>query len=178
MEIRDPIVVYDKRKLSVEEYLQFERESLAKHEFYRNEIFAMAGVGPRHNQIFSNLFGSIAYQLKGKSCQAYISIFCGGIIPSDPDKDTVIQPTVLIEILSPSTKNYHRGGKFKLYRDIPALKEFIVIDSESISVEVFRINAGGHWELEEYKQPARTLEIPSVGVSVLLSEIYQGTKIV
>jgi Uma2 family endonuclease len=195
MEIRDPIVVYNKKKLSVAEYLQFERESLEKHEFYRNEVFAMAGAGPRHNVIFSNLFGRLAYQLKGNPCRPFgsdmrihipentlftypdISIFCGDIIPADADEETVVQPTVLIEILSPSTKDYDRGGKFKLYRDIPTLKEFILIDSESVTVEVFRVNASGHWELEEYKKLNEVLTMPSVGISISLEEIYDSTKI-
>ncbi len=195
MEIRDPVVVYDKKKLTIEEYLQFERESVQKHEFYNGEVFSMAGAGPRHNKIFSNVFGKLAYRLTGKPCQPYgsdmrihipentlftypdISIICGDILLSDEDKDTAIQPTVLIEILSPSTKDYDRGGKFKLYRDIPTLKEFILIDSESINVEVFRINANTHWELEEYKALSETLRIPSVEMAIPLSEIYEGTKI-
>ena len=181
MEIRDPIVVYNKKKLSVEEYLQFERASIEKHEFYRNEIFAMAGASPRHNVIFSNFFGILAYQLRGNTCSPFgsdmrihipentlftypdISIFCGDVIPSDADGDTVVQPTVLIEILSPSTKDYDRGGKFILYRDIPTLREFILVDSESISIEAFRINANGHWELEEYKRLSETLKLPAFG---------------
>lgn len=195
MEVREPVVVYAKRKLTVEEYLQFERESVEKHEFYQGEVFAMAGAGPRHNKIFSNLFGDIAYRLKGKTCQPYgsdmrihipentlftypdISIICRDIIKSNEDDDNFTQPTVLIEILSPSTRNYDRGGKFKLYRDIPTLLEYILIDSESISVEVFRVNTTGHWELEEYKLLSETLRISSMEMSIPLAEIYAGTKI-
>lgn len=62
----------------------------------------------------------------------------------------VLNPAVLIEVLSPSTKNYDRGEKFKLYRDIPTLKEYILIDSQSIHIEVFRLNETHHWEPEEY----------------------------
>ena len=109
---------------------------------------------------------------------ADISIFCDGIIQTDLDENTVVRPTILLEILSPSTKDYDRGGKFILYRDIPTLREFILIDSESISIEAFRINANGHWELEEYKRLSETLKLPSVNVSVPLSEIYEGTNIV
>jgi Uma2 family endonuclease len=195
MEIREPIAVYDKKKLSVEEYLRFERESLEKHEFYRNEVFAMAGAGPRHNKIFSSLFIALGIKLKGNRCQPYgsdlrihipgntlftypdISIFCGEFIVSYEDPDSVVQPTVLFEILSPSTKVYDRGGKFKLYRDIPALKEFILVDSESINIEAFQINRNGHWELQEYKHVSETLEIPSVQIGIPLAEIYGGTGI-
>lgn len=195
LEIRDPIVVYNKKKLSTEEYLEFEKKSLEKHEYFRGEVFAMAGASPRHNVIFSNLFGDLAYRLKGKPCRPYgsdlrihipentlytypdISIICGEIIPSKTDADTAIQPTVLIEILSPSTRDYDKGGKFTLYRDIPTLQEFIVIDSESISIEAFRINEKGHWELEHYRSINDTLNIPIVHVSFPLHEIYEGTKL-
>ncbi len=195
MEVRDPIVVYDKTKLTVEEYLQFEKESLEKHEFFKGEIFAMAGASVRHNVIFSNLFGELSSRLKGHQCRPFgsdlrihipentlftypdISIICREIISSTQDIDTAILPTVLIEILSPSTKNYDRGGKFKLYRDIPSLKEYILIDSESIGIEAFRINSHGNWELEEYKTLESTLMIPSLELKVALKEIYQRTKL-
>ncbi len=193
MEVRDPIVVFDKTRLSVEDYLRFERESSEKHEYYRQEIFAMAGAGPRHNLIFSNLFGELAHKLKGTTCKPYgsdlrihipentlftypdISIICGDILSSNEDPDTAIRPSALIEILSPSTKNYDRGGKFKLYRDIPTLREYILVDSESVNVEAFRINATGHWELEEYSGIADMLHIRSVQLNVALADIYEGT---
>lgn len=195
MEVRDPIVVYNKSKLTVEEYLRFEKESLEKHEYFKGEIFAMAGASERHNVIFSNLFISIGSRLMGKPCKPYgsdlrihipentlftypdISIICGDIVLSRMDVDTAILPTVLIEILSPSTKDYDRGGKFRLYRDIPSLKEYILIDSESISIEMFRINGQGHWELEEHRVIENTLTIRSVDVSLPLKEIYDGTKL-
>ena len=195
MEVRDPLIVYDKKKLSVEEYLQFERESPEKHEFYQGEVFAMAGAGRRHNLIFSNLFIAVGTRLKGTRCRPYgsdlrvhipenslftypdISIFCGDFITFPADPGTVTHPAVLFEILSPSTKDYDRGSKFRLYRDIPTLKEYILVDSDSISIEVFRINNTGHWELEEYKTANDSLKIPSVDLSVPLMEIYEGTKI-
>lgn len=195
MDVRDPLVVYDKKKLSVEEYLRFEHESPGKHEYYQGEVFANAGAGRLHNKIFSNLFTALGIRLKGKPCQPYgsdlrihipantmftypdISVFCGDLIGSETDDDTIINPSALIEILSPSTKNYDRGNKFKLYRDIPTLKEYILIDSETISVETFRVNASGHWELEEYKKISDTLRIPVADISIPLSEIYEDTRI-
>ena len=111
----------------------------------------------------------IATALRGKPCQPYgsdmrinipentlftypdISIICGDIIPSEYDEDTATQPIVVIEILSKSTREYDRIGKFQLYRDIPVLREYILVDSESVNIEAFRINSNNHWELEEYK---------------------------
>lgn len=195
MEVRDPIVVYNKSKVTEEEYLVFEKASRDKHEFYKGEVFAMAGAGARHNVIFSNLFGELAFRLKGKPCKPYgsdlrihipenslftypdISIICDELIPSKVDADTVVQPTVIIEILSPSTRNYDQGIKFRLYREIPSLKEFITIDSESIGIEAYRINAERNWELKDYRSIDETLTIPIVGLSLPLKEIYEGTKL-
>jgi Uma2 family endonuclease len=196
MEVREPAVAYGKKKWTIEEYLGMEKASREKHEYYQGEIFAMSGAGPRHNIIFSNLFGDLAYRLKGKKCRAFgsdfrinipentlftypdISIICGDLITSDLDEDTGAQPSVIIEILSPSTRNYDKGEKFKLYRDIPSLKEYILIDSEYIYVEAFHVNDGGHWELEEYKNIAETLFIKTVQLSIPLVEIYEGTKLI
>lgn len=155
----------------------------------------MAGAGNRHNLIFSNVFGDLTYKLKGKSCKSFgsdmrihipkntlltypdTSIICSKISFLDLDKDTATLPIVLIEILSPSTKNYDRGEKFKLYRDIPTLREYILIDSENINVEVFRLNEQGHWELEEYRSIVDALTIPSVEVTVPLKEIYLDAEL-
>lgn len=140
MDVRDPLTVYNKSKFTEEEYLVFERASLEKHEFFKGEIFSMAGASPRHNHIFSNLFIELGVRLKGKPCRPYgsdlrihipqntlytypdISIICREIVAGGTD--TVIEPTVIIEILSTSTRDYDRAGKFSLYRDIPTLREF------------------------------------------------------
>jgi Uma2 family endonuclease len=84
---------------------------------------------------------------------------------------------VIIEILSPSTKNYDRREKFKLYRDIITLKEYILVDSESIHLQVFRLNENNHWELEEYDSLGNLLHIKAIDENILLSEIYEGVKI-
>lgn len=195
MEIRDPLVVYNRSTHTPEEYLRFEKESLQKHEYFKGEIYAMAGAGTRHNIVFSNLFIGIGSQLKGKPCKPYgsdlrihipentlftypdISVICGDLIASPKDEDTAMLPSVLIEILSPSARNYDRGGKFILYRDIPTLKEYILVETEAIGIEAFRINSNGHWELEEYRSLNNILTIPQINVSMPLKEIYEGTKL-
>jgi Uma2 family endonuclease len=106
-----------------------------------------------------------------------MSIVCGEIITKDSDDWNILNPSVIFEILSRSTKNYDRGEKFILYRDIPTLKEYILVDSEKIHVEAFRINDNNHWELEEYKKIEETLEVKAVQLSIPLIEIYEGTKL-
>lgn len=195
IEVRDPIALYNKTRFTVEEYLAFEKENPEKHEFFKGEIFAMSGASPRHNLIFTNLFIKLGNLLKGSRCKPYgsdlrihipentlftypdISVICGDIVTSEADQDTAILPTVLIEILSPSTRNYDRGDKFKLYRDIPSLKDYVLVDSESIHAEVYSINERGHWELTEYKSLNDSLLFHSLKLNIALTEIYEGTKL-
>jgi Uma2 family endonuclease len=194
-EVREPAVAYGRNKFTEEEYLQMERSSVEKHEFYKGEIFNMSGAGARHNIISVNLLVALGNGLKGKSCRPYgsdmrinipentlftypdISIICGDVINTPNDEKTAIRPTVIIEILSPSTKEYDRGEKFKLYRDIPTLKEYIMVESEMVGVEAFRINEKNRWELQEYRSVNDTLIIPVVNIQVSLSDIYEGSKL-
>lgn len=125
------------------EYLDAERVSFEKHEYYKGEIFAMSGASIPHNKIFSNLFGTLYSKSKGKPCQPYgsdlrihiplnslytypdLSIICGEPETTDENFDSVINPTVIFEILSKSTRNYDLGQKFELYRQITTLREYI-----------------------------------------------------
>lgn len=194
MEIKEPSIAYQKRFYTIPEYLEMEKDSLEKHEYYKGEIYARAGAGYAHNIIFKNAFGNLFIALKGKSCQPYgsdlrifipenslftypdISIICGNITKSDEDDQTATRPTVIIEILSVSTKNYDRGEKFLLYRAIPTLKEYILISSESIHIEHLAINKEGLWQLKEYNTPAEKISIETIDVELLLEEVYSGVN--
>ena len=196
MKVEDTEAAYGKKRLTIHEYLEAENASEQKHEYFQGEAFAMAGASDAHNEIFSNLFTELGNRLKGKPCRPYgsdkrmhipqntlftypdISIYCNGKTPFGIDENTSVEPTVVIEILSSGTKNYDRGGKFKLYRDIPTLKEYILVDSESISVEVFRLNAGNHWELEEFKAIDQSFAFTSLNIVISLREVYEHTNLV
>jgi Uma2 family endonuclease len=106
-----------------------------------------------------------------------ISIICGEVITSKEDEDTATQPTVIIEILSLSTKNYDRGVKFMLYRAIPSLKDYILIDSQSIHAEHFAINKEGLWQLKEYNKPEEKIIIERLNVQLVLEDVYEGSKL-
>jgi Uma2 family endonuclease len=192
--IREPVVAYGKKKFTVEEYLEYENASEEKHEYYQGEIFAMSGSKVPHNTIAMNLSVLLGQELKGKSCKPFnsdqriyipenslftypdISIVCGEIVTKDNDDWNILNPSVIFEILSHSTKSYDKGEKFTLYRDIPTLKEYILIDSEKIHVEAFRINDNNHWELEEYKKIEEILQVKTLQLSISLAEVYEGTK--
>ncbi|MEO6328765.1 MAG: Uma2 family endonuclease [Ginsengibacter sp.] len=195
MELKEPAPSYQKKFYSIQEYLEMEKDSLEKHEYYKGEIFAMAGAGNLHNVIFKNTYGNLYLMLKGKNCQPYgsdmrihipenslftypdISIICGDIRNSGEDEDTVTQPAIIIEILSPSTKSYDRGQKFMLYRAIRTLKEYILIDSESIHVEHFAINKEGLWQLKEHNSQEEKIIIETVNVQLPLQDVYEGSKL-
>jgi Uma2 family endonuclease len=193
--LREPVEACGKKHFTPEEYLEWEELQPGKHEYFQGEIFDMAGSGDRHNLIFSNLFVELGSKLKGKSCKPYgsdfrihipqntlytypdITVVCGDIISDEPDEEKLKLPLALFEILSPATRNYDRGDKFKLYRDIPSLKEYILIDSTTISVEAWHINSVNRWELREYKQLAEILDMPSLGITLPLTDIYEGAKL-
>jgi Uma2 family endonuclease len=106
-----------------------------------------------------------------------ISIFCNGIETLNNDEMNAVNPSVIIEVLSPGTRDYNRGLKFKLFRDIPSLKEYILIESESVNVEVFSINQKGLWELREYKSIDETLLIQTIHMELPVHVLYEGTKL-
>ncbi|MEO6254459.1 MAG: Uma2 family endonuclease [Ferruginibacter sp.] len=154
--VNDPALQYN--YISADDYLKAERDAVEKHEYYHGEVFAMSGASVNHNRIQVNLIGELHTKLKGKGCQPYgsdlrihipentlytypdISVFCASLDLTDNNFDTATNPTVLIEILSKSTRNYDILSKFKLYRDIKRLKTYILIDSLSFSVELHHIN--------------------------------------
>ena len=154
-----------KKYITQEEYLIAERLALDKHEYYQGEIFAMSGASISHNIISMNTSICLGNKLDGKDCQPFgsdmrihieestlytypdLSIICGEIETTDDSFDTATNPTVIFEILSKSTRDYDKGGKFTLYRRIKSLKEYILIDSENIMVE----NAANGWLLARYK---------------------------
>jgi len=195
MEVKEPAIAYGKQKISIDEYLEMENASSEKHEYYQGEIFAISGAKVPHNIIATNLVVALTIKLKGKSCRPFnsdqrihveantlftypdISIICGDIITRNNDDYNVLNPTVLIEVLSRSTKNYDGGEKFKLYRDIPTLREYVLVDSESIHIEIFRLNANNHWELEEYNKDAQTVLIQAINTPLSIEEIYEGTEL-
>lgn len=180
--------------ISPEEYLAAEREATEKHEYYQGEVFAMNGASREHNDIFSNLFGEIGFKLKGKGYKPYgsdfrthvqkntlytypdILIICGDPELTDDNFDTVTNPSVIIEILSRSTRDYDIGKKFMLYRDIPSLKEYIVVDSEKIFVQNNIKLSDKSWQMTDYTSLEEILTIEVVQIKLSLKEIYQDVS--
>src|SRR5205085_5629094 len=141
------------RHYNVEEYFAIEESSAIRHEFYGGEIFAMAGASLRHNRLVGNVYATLRTRLEGSPCEAFshdlrvrtpgglytypdVLVICGGIELSTDDRlDTVLNPTMLVEVLSDSTRDYDRGGKFALYRELPSLREYLLIEQTTVLVE-------------------------------------------
>jgi len=180
-------------KYTVEEYLEKERATDHKYEYYRGEISAMPILGIQHNIISVNVVGSIANFLKGKPYQPFgsnlrihipkntlftyadMTIVCNEL--DIYDDDNLLNPAVIIEILFPSTKDYDRGKKFSLYKEMPTLKEYILIDSESVKVEAWILADDGYWTLKEYDNIKDSFMIQTIGQSLLLSDVYERTRL-
>jgi Uma2 family endonuclease len=180
---------------SEEGYLALEMKADYKSEYFRGEIFMMAGATPNHNRIKENLSIEIGIGLKKKkSCRSYSSdqrihipenslysypdivVVCGSNKYAEKDKNTIINPAVLIEVLSESTGAYDRGDKFRFYRDIESLKEYILVNSINVGVEVYRRTEDNHWLLAEdaYKL-SDSITIQSIETTLHLSDLYEGT---
>jgi Uma2 family endonuclease len=178
-------------KYTAEEYLELEEVSLEKNEFYKGEIFAMAGASIPHNQIVANSLIEIGSFLKDKKCKIFpsdlrihalsnslftypdLSIICDEIETFGKRKNTVTNPSVIIEVLSKTTQDYDRGAKFKLYRDIESLKEYVLISSLETLVEKYDKQADGSWVLHEYKTTSDTFTITSIGLLITLQDLYR-----
>jgi Uma2 family endonuclease len=183
-----------KTKISPEEYLVMERESPEKHEYYKGEIFAMAGAGNNHHIITANIIGEIHQYLKGKSCTVYPSdmrlhipetglytypdamVVCGPKEFLDAKKDTLLNPVLVVEVLSLNTEAYDRGEKFRMYRSIPALREYLLVDSQRHSVELYRKNTEGHWVLSDAQHLESSIHLTSIDLTLVLPDVYAGVE--
>jgi Uma2 family endonuclease len=182
---RKPLYTPDK-------YLELERESEYKSEYIAGEVFAMAGANYEHNLIASNITGELRSQLRGTPCrtlgsdlriQAGLSgpyfypdaiVFCGDPqFRSDGRRDTLTNPSVILEVLSPSTEAYDRGEKFAYYRRLESLQEYILVSQTRPRIEHFT-RQGDLWILQEFDGLAEAVKILSADCSLALAEVYDG----
>ena len=195
MEVREPAIDYKRRKYSIEEYLEIEKSASEKHEYFQGEIFAMSGAKLEHNIVSRNLSVALSNKLKGKPCKPFgsdlrihieknslftypdISVFCEDVQTFNNDEANVLNPTLIIEVLSPSTRSYDLGEKFSLYRSVPTLKEYVAVDPLKVYIEVHFINNNNNWELREYKDISDDIYLPSLQMSLRISEIYEGIEL-
>ena len=179
--------------VSPDEYLRLECEALEKHEYFYGEIRAMAGASYVHNRICMNVGSALNVQLRGKSCavvgsdqrlqilnvSAYVypdvTVVCGKPEFNESRKpETLLNPTLLVEVLSASTADKDRSEKFMLYRQISSLQQYLMLDSRICLAELYTRQPNGNWLFAETRDLAAVLDLASIGCQVPLAEAYVG----
>ncbi|MDB5267471.1 MAG: hypothetical protein JWP58_511 [Hymenobacter sp.] len=181
--------------VSPEEYLRLEREAEFKHEYFQGEIRTMAGAGYTHNLICANLTIEIGSRLRGKGCSVVgsdqrlqimsgsafvypdLTVVCGKPEFNEEKKpDTLLNPMLLVEVLSPTTSQYDRSEKFMLYRQVPSLRQYLTLDAQAVHAELHTLDDLGRWVLTETRDLSDTLDLSSIGCQVPLAEVYAGVQ--
>ena len=182
------------RYYTPEEYLAQEREAEYKSEYIAGQVVAMSGVIREHSLINSNLVRVLSSQLLDRPCEVHasdmrvkvgakvnarslytypdIAVVCGDVQFEDDQVDTLLNPTLIIEVLSPSTEAYDRGAKFGYYRRLASLREYMLVAQDKMLVEHF-VREDDGWLLTETTDPAAVVRLPSIGCEVPLAEVYR-----
>ena len=181
-----------KPRYTPEEYLALERESEFRHEFYRGEMFAMAGATVIHNQIALNVAANLMSELRGKPCRVFaldlrvqvqrnglytypdVAVACPPLEFLDESRDTLLNPQVIVEVLSKKTEKYDRGKKFDLYRELASLKQYVLIAQTEARVASFVRQADGMaWLMVPSDGLETSLDFPTIECRLSLAEVYR-----
>ena len=182
-------LAYKTEPITAGEYLEYERAARDKHEFIGGRIVAMAGATDRHNVIASNVFGELYTHLKGKKCRPFASdmrvnakrgnyfypdivVTCGERKFEDTKKDVLINPTVIIEVLSKSTKLKDRNEKFDSYILLESLTDYVLIEQDAMRIEHFSRTAGDDWVLRLFTKADERIIFESINCTLSLADIY------
>lgn len=184
-----------KPRLSFDEYLATECKAEYKSEFVNGRIYGMAGASPEHNLIVINIGSELRAQLKSKPCRVYasdlllridakntgrypdVTVVCGeSQFYKSENLDALLNPTLVVEVLSPSTENYDRGVKAEEYRSIFTLKEYLLIAQDRCHVEQFIRQSDNQWLLTEFSNLEENLYLPSINCHLLLREVYENVE--
>jgi Uma2 family endonuclease len=184
------------KRYTAEEYLALERQAQYKSEYCAGEIFAMAGASRWHNLIVANVIGELRLQLKGRPCTTYpsdmrvkisptglytypdVTVVCGEAQFEDTRQDTLLNPTLIVDVLSESTEAYDRGGKFAHYRKLPTLLEYVLITQTKPHIEHYIRQPDHRWLLEEAEGLHSTIHFPAIDCHLSLAEAYDKVDIV
>lgn len=179
-----------KPHVTVQEYLAAERSSPAKSEYWRGEVFAMAGASRQHNLIALNIGAELRAQLRQHPCEVYVSdmrvkisrtglytypdvvVVCGEPSFEDAEVDTLLNPTLLVEVLSPFTADYDRGSNFEHYRTLSSLQDYLLVAQERCHIVHYRRQPDNTWVLSETDDPQGSLSLASLACQLALAEVY------
>ena len=179
-----------------EDYLAAEREELeVRHEFVAGEVFAMVGTTANHSIIVANVIGELRAQMKRRPCLVFstdlrvridaadactypdVIALCGETQLHDDRRDVLLNPSLIVEVLSPSTEAYDRGEKFAIYRRLPSLREYLLVSQDKLVAELFVRQPDGRWLLSEFTGPDAEILLPSVDCLLALREIYDKVEL-
>lgn len=181
--------------ITPEEYLELERKAEFKSEYLHGEVFAMTGASRKHNLIVGNIGGELRQQLKGKPCEVYpgemrvkapanlsyvypdVVAVCEEPRFEDDHFDTLLNPTLVVEVLSKSTESYNRLAKSAYYRTIESLTEYLLVAQEEYRVEQYVRQADGRWLLSDVRSLESVIELKAIGCSLALHDIYDRISI-
>jgi Uma2 family endonuclease len=187
-------VAHPIHRLTEAEYLEIERRAEYKSEFLEGEMFAMSGGSSSHSLIKCNLIAELRNRLKGCPCVVYdsdmrikvqaaglftypdVSVACGEVQFEDERKDTFLNPIVIIEVPSESSEAYDRGKKFGLYRQLPSLREYLLVSQHKPHIEQYIRQDSGEWLLRDVVGLESRLSLASVGVTVEMAEVYYNVQ--
>jgi Uma2 family endonuclease len=176
-------------RFTATEYLSMDRNSSVKHEFAFGEIYAMGGASARHVEIVGNLVRELGNQLRQRPCRVYatdlrlcvdashrytypdLAVVCHEPRFLDDELDTLLNPDVIVEVHSESTRNYDRGDKFQQYRGITSFREYLLVDQAKTHVEWYSKQSDGTWSLWETDSLDDVIRLDSIGVTLPVSEI-------
>ena len=176
------------QKMTLDEFLAWEDQQPERHEFHNGEVFAMVGGRRIHERVIANLSRRLGNQLEGSACQVFVAgmklqladdtVLYPDVMVTCDRADlradlTMRAPTLVIEVLSPSTQAYDRSQKFALYRRLASLKEYLLVDPETLRVEGFRREPDDRWMLVDMSQD-EAMDCASVGVGVPLAQVFEG----
>ena len=188
------IVAQRAQRITETEYLDLERHAEFKSEFFAGEVFPMSGGTPLHSQIATNLAAELRNELKGKRCVPYnsdlrlkveatglltypdLSVVCGPLQLATGTDDTVVNPTVIVEVLSDSTEAYDRGKKFENYRLMPSLREYLLVSQKEPRIDQFIRQENEQWLLREAAGLEATLALPALEIKISLAEVFAGVE--
>lgn len=183
------------QRLTALEYLAIERQSGERHEYLDGEMYAMSGASEPHNVIAGNIYAELNLQMRGRPCRAYIAdmrvaasptgpfyypdvvALCGSPALLDAERDTLLNPMVVIEVLSPSTEGYDRGEKFVRYRQIPTLVEYLLVSQSAKHIERFCRDEDGRWLLSDYIGKDAEIDLPVIGCKLSLAAVYDKVEL-
>lgn len=184
------MVMQARPRLSPEEYLAAERASETKSEYVGGEVYAMTGASRRHNLVTANVTTSLVSQLRGRPCETYtggmrvrvsrtgayvypdVVVVCGEPEFEGRELDTLLNPSLVVEVLSPSTAAYDHGVKWEHYRRLPSLQEYLLIGQDRARVERYTRQGEGLWLFSETEDPAAVIDLASIGCSLDLRDVY------